>query len=236
MPNQSWVLPWGACHGSSALILEADVQLGHQWWLTMWPTACGANMALAASWPSRRVWNWDPLARCGAHVPGLELGPSELPQDVKFSHGSHAMMSLKPHRGIEVRCVYSSCKNVSGQHRQIWGFLHKLSFVCCLHAIICDISFFTYVEPREWRVYCFQCFKHLGPSWNRVILCHLGPFRTILDHSEPFQTILDHSKPSWTISGHPWPFKTLLDHFRPTSTILDHPGPSWTTLDHLGQP
>ena len=65
------------------------------------------------------------------------------------SHGPPCSACRRPWAGVRRRC----CElQVSGLHRRIRGFLHKLSFVCYLHAIICDILFFKYVEPREWRI------------------------------------------------------------------------------------
>ena len=99
------------------------------------------------------------LARCGAHVLGLELGPSELPQDVKFSHGSHAMMSLKPHRGLEVRCVHASCKIVSGQTLVDLGISSQI-VICLLFA--CDYLRYIVLHlcitqiPGEYRINCIS--------------------------------------------------------------------------------
>ena len=56
-------------------------------------------------------------------------------------HGPPCSACRRNWAGIRRRCFEL-------QHRRIWEFLHELSFVCCLHAIICDIPPFTYGLPR----------------------------------------------------------------------------------------
>ena len=119
----------------------------------------------------------------------------------------------------------------------------------------------AFVPSALSPLYYFQCFKHLGPSWNLIpcwaILDLFRPFQTILniwDNIGPFQTmqdISDHfrpfpdnfswafqtiSWPSWTIS---WQFSdifwlilTFPDHFL---TILTISGMAKSLLNILEQ-
>ena len=133
------------------LLLYIYIYFLFYFWLFLWLPS-HLHIVLCLSYILRKgvlwsyVWfvNWLVTEVTAACTEGIH-GELHRSSTWLSSHGRvhwWPMKQTQPSASVQRRC----CElQVSGQHRQIWGFLYKLSFVCCLHAIICDILFFKYV-------------------------------------------------------------------------------------------
>ena len=66
----------------------------------------------------------------------LVLGPMSSSQDVKSLTMVQLAMVVSETPRVASWCIHVSCKIVSGLHRWIWRYFHKLAFVCCLQVNI----------------------------------------------------------------------------------------------------
>ena len=71
----------------------------------MWPTACGANMAFAESWLSRRVWNWDQSSQMWCSCAGPRTGAQRAPSrcEVQSWESCHDVSETTPRSRSQVR-------------------------------------------------------------------------------------------------------------------------------------